>query len=114
MAPLTREIVFMRSIRSYVSRRDMMFGSLAAVGAGWLGQHLSAAERAPVTRPRATSGDTAVEPAWSERVTVTVGPKDADLVGTSDKVLQAAVDYVARLGGGTVKILPGTYRLRNA
>jgi hypothetical protein len=29
-------------------------------------------------------------------------------------VLQAAVDYVARLGGGTVQILPGTYRLRNA
>ena len=31
-----------------------------------------------------------------------------------DKALQAAVDYVARFGGGTVKILPGTYRLRNA
>ena len=29
-------------------------------------------------------------------------------------MLQAAVDYVARLGGGTVKILPGTFRLRNA
>ena len=28
--------------------------------------------------------------------------------------MQAAVDYVARLGGGTVEILPGTYRLRNA
>ncbi|HJT79172.1 MAG TPA: right-handed parallel beta-helix repeat-containing protein, partial [Gemmataceae bacterium] len=35
-------------------------------------------------------------------------------VGKDDKVLQAAVDYVARLGGGTVRILPGTYRLRNA
>jgi hypothetical protein len=29
-------------------------------------------------------------------------------------VLQAAVDYVAQLGGGTVQILPGTYKLRNA
>jgi hypothetical protein len=28
--------------------------------------------------------------------------------------LQAAVDYVTRLGGGTVHILAGTYRLRNA
>jgi hypothetical protein len=35
-------------------------------------------------------------------------------VGASDRVLQAAVDYVARLGGGTVHILPGTYTLRNA
>ena len=24
------------------------------------------------------------------------------------------MDYVTRLGGGTVKILPGTYRLRNS
>jgi hypothetical protein len=54
------------------------------------------------------------EPAWEQRLTVTVGPRDADLAGKDDKVLQAAVDYVARLGGGTVRVLPGTYRLRNA
>lgn len=70
-------------------------------------------DRPPVTVPRATSGD-AVEPNWAERLTVTVGPRDAQLVGTDDKVIQAAVDYVARLGGGTVHIRPGTYRLRNA
>jgi hypothetical protein len=70
--------------------------------------------RPAVTAPRATSGDTASEPKWAERLTVTVGPKDADLIGTGHRVLQAAVDYVARLGGGTVKILPGVYRLRNA
>src|SRR5262245_27913016 len=62
---------------------------------------------------RATSGD-AVEPDWSERLTVTVGPDRADLVGANEKVLQAAVDYVARLGGGTVRVLPGTFHLRNA
>lgn len=73
-----------------------------------------AAERPPVLVPRATSSDTAVEPDWSQRVTVTVGNDKADLVGSTDRVLQAAVDYVARLGGGTVKILPGTYRLRNS
>lgn len=73
-----------------------------------------AAERPPVTGPRATSGDTAVEPEWSQRLTVTVGPADADIIGASARTLQAAVDYVARLGGGTVKIQPGTYRLRNA
>ena len=63
---------------------------------------------------RSTSGDKASEPNWDERLTITVGPKDADLVGTSHKVLQAAVDYVARLGGGTVRILPGTYTLRGS
>ena len=65
------------------------------------------------SRVRATSGN-AIEPKWDNRLTVTVGPARADLVGTDHRVLQAAVDYVASLGGGTVQILPGTYRLRNA
>lgn len=78
-------------------------------------ERLTAADgRPPVTSPRATSGDTAVEPKWDERVTITVGSKEGDLIGSTEKVLQAAVDAVARLGGGTVKVLPGTYRLRNS
>ncbi|MBI3821803.1 MAG: right-handed parallel beta-helix repeat-containing protein [Planctomycetes bacterium] len=75
---------------------------------------LPANERPPVTQPRATSGDTAVEPDWSQKLAITVGPKDADLVGSTDKAIQAGVDYVARPGGGTVKLLPGTYKLRNS
>ena len=65
------------------------------------------------TNPRAIFGD-AVEPDWEQRVMLTVGPEKADLVGATDKVIQAAVDYVARRGGGTVHVLPGTYRLRNS
>src|SRR4051812_34058054 len=79
-----------------------------------LGCLAHADERPAVTFPRATSGDGAVEPDWSQRLTITVGPDKADLVGASDKVIQAGVDYVARFGGGTVKILPGTYRMRNS
>ena len=63
--------------------------------------------------PRAIFGDR-VEPDWDQRLTITVGPKKADLVGTTDRVIQAAVDYVAPRGGGTVRVLPGTYRLRNS
>jgi len=81
--------------------------------AAWTGT-TRGAERPPVTRPRASSGDAAVEPDWQERLTVTVGPAKAQLVGTDHRVLQAAVDYVAGLGGGTVRVLPGAYRLRNA
>lgn len=66
-----------------------------------------------VTDPRAISGD-AVEPKWESGNTVTVGPNKADVVGSDQKAIQGAVDYVARLGGGTVRILPGTYRMRNA
>jgi hypothetical protein len=43
-----------------------------------------------------------------------VGPRAADLIGSTEKAVQAAVDYIARWGGGTVRILPGTYRFRNA
>ena len=67
----------------------------------------------PVKTPRATSGDP-VEPEWRESLTITVGPQKADLTGTTEKVVQAAVDSIARWGGGTVKILPGSYRFRNA
>jgi parallel beta-helix repeat protein len=70
----------------------------------------SAAEPAP----RATSGDDRAEPAWKEKLTVEVGITHGDMQGNSDKAIQAAVDYVARLGGGTVEILPGTYRFRNS
>ena len=88
----------------------------AALGAGLGSRLLWGAQegRPPVTQPRATSGDRVSEPDWKKRLTVTVGPKNADLVGTSQKVLQAAVDYVARFGGGTVHVLPGTYMFRNA
>jgi len=67
----------------------------------------------PVTNPRAIAGDHA-EPDWDELLTITVGQRDADLVGTTDRAIQAAVDFAAQRGGGTVRILPGTYRLRNA
>ncbi|MBP9226309.1 MAG: hypothetical protein KBF76_20750, partial [Verrucomicrobiales bacterium] len=75
---------------------------------------VAAADRPPVSQPRATSGDTEVEPAWEERITVTVGHEGGDINGTGHIALQAAVDYVAGKGGGTVRILPGIYRLRNA
>jgi hypothetical protein len=94
--------------------RRSFLGSLPLALAG--GNLLRAEEepKAPeVTNPRATAGDP-IEPKWDSAITVTVGPQKADIVGSDHKVIQAAVDYVARLGGGTVHILPGTYRLRNA
>jgi hypothetical protein len=92
-----------------------VFGGLTAVGSTALvGSAATTSEQpVPVTNPRATSGD-AVEPDWAERLTITVGAGEGDLVGSNEKVIQAAVDSVARWGGGTVKILPGTYRFRNA
>ena len=45
---------------------------------------------------------------------VTVGQSGADIVGSDHRALQAAVDYVAALGGGTVEIGPGTYEMRDS
>jgi hypothetical protein len=92
--------------------------SFVAATAGWWGAGAAAglwAEEDPqVESPRATHRDERHEPDWRQRFVLTVGPRQADLVGQDDKVIQAGVDYVARLGGGTVKLLPGTYTLRNS
>ena len=68
----------------------------------------------PVVNPRATDGDSRHEPNWDQRLTVSVGIERGDLVGSDDKVVQAALDYVARLGGGTVRVSPGKFTFRNA
>ena len=86
------------------SRRSFLGGSLgtlaALAGAGQTGPGQARADEPQVIggipsrsirRPRATSGDRVVEPAWNEGLTVTVGPRDADIVGTSHKALQAAI-----------------------
>ena len=45
---------------------------------------------------------------------ITVGHADADLIGRDNRALQAAVDYVAALGGGLVEIGPGEYLMRDS
>ena len=89
-------------------------GSTAAISLASMTRSVVAGDPPPVTNPRATDGDERFEPNWDERLTITVGQKSGDMIGQTDKVVQAALDYVARLGGGTVKVLPGTYTFRNA
>ena len=40
---------------------------------------------------------------------ITVGSKNADIIGNDNRALQAAVDYIAGLGGGVVEIGEGEY-----
>src|SRR5436190_4292394 len=95
-------------------QRRQFLGTVSALVAGAFGANLVRADELPRnTNPRAIFGDS-VEPDWNQCVTITVGAKKADLVGATDRAIQAAVDYVARLGGGTVRVLPGTYRMRNS
>ena len=110
--------------RSVLSRRHFLGLTAGFSAASWMGHDLNplqadesaqGADGLPrIQNPRQTSGDKVSEPNWDERLTITVGQQSGDLIGRSHKVLQAAVDYVARLGGGTVRILPGTYVLRGS
>ena len=52
--------------------------------------------------------------AMKELPSVTVGRKNADLVGSDNRVLQAAVDYIAGLGGGIVEIGEGEYLMHDS
>ncbi len=45
---------------------------------------------------------------------VRVGAQAGDIIGADNRVPQAAVDYVAGLGGGTVEIGEGTYLMRDS
>lgn len=49
-----------------------------------------------------------------QSATIRVGVEEGDLRGNDNRALQAAVDYVSRLGGGTVSIGPGRYSMRNS
>ena len=49
-----------------------------------------------------------------QNLVLTVGQTEGDLEGEDDKVIQAGIEYLHRLGGGTLVVLPGVYNLRNA
>ena len=52
--------------------------------------------------------------AMKELPSITVGKANADLIGSDDRALQAAVDYIAGLGGGIVEIGQGRYVMRDS
>jgi Right handed beta helix region len=45
---------------------------------------------------------------------ITVGTDAGDFRGNDDKIIQAAIEYVHRVGGGTIRLQPGTYTLHNS
>ena len=45
---------------------------------------------------------------------ITVGNKNADIIGSDNRVLQAAVDYIAGLGGGVVEIGEGQFLMHDS
>jgi polygalacturonase len=56
----------------------------------------------------------AMHSAMTELPRITAGKENADLIGGDNRVLQAAVDYIAGLGGGLVEIGSGDYVMRDS
>ncbi len=84
--------------------------SLALAGIGRAAETSSGAAPAPEERqlPRA------MHSAMKDRPLIRVGATAGDLIGADGRALQAAVDYIAALGGGTVEIGEGVYLLRDS
>lgn len=49
-----------------------------------------------------------------DRPVIRVGVKEGEMIGADNRALQAAVDYVAALGGGIVEIGAGEYSMRDS
>jgi len=97
-----------------ITRRGWLAGITAA--AGWCRFAASKDESLspPELAPKAISGDPRNPVDWTESLTVTVGGTDADIQGFTDRTIQAAIDYIAARGTGTVHLTAGIFTLQNA
>ncbi len=71
-------------------------------------EHQNVAGRAEEQLPRAMHSK------MKDRPIVTVGLRDADIVGADNRALQAAMDYISGLGGGTVEIGAGEFIMHDS
>src|SRR3972149_3366187 len=65
-------------------------------------------------RPQEQQLPRAMHSEMAELPRITVGRTNADLMGDTNRALQAAVDYVAALGGGVVEIGAGEYTMHDS
>lgn len=89
-----------------------LFVALLCFGAGV--SHGARSANSPSPGPEEQQLPKAMHSAMDELPLVTVGRANAHLTGADNRVLQAAVDYIAALGGGTVAIGAGEYLMRDS
>jgi hypothetical protein len=90
-----------------------------SIGLGCSAPRVARAEGEELPRPRGPQpGERqlpeAMRSAMKELPAIRVGAREGDLIGSDNRALQAAVDYVAGLGGGTVEIGAGVYLMRDS
>jgi len=88
--------------RSSLSRRVFLRATAGLATATMCTRRTAADESSTSPGPRATSGDL-IEPRWKKRLTITVGPKDADLIGTTNAATgRLYFSTPTRLGAGQI------------
>ncbi len=75
---------------------------------------VGAADESFAPRPDERQLPKKMHSAMKDRPRITVGHSSANIVGTDQRALQSAVDYVAALGGGSVEIGAGTYVMHDS
>jgi parallel beta-helix repeat protein len=65
-------------------------------------------------RPQEQQLPLAMHSTMTELPSITVGQSQGAIMGRDNRALQAAVDYIAGLGGGLVKIGPGEYLMHDS
>src|SRR5437868_13198110 len=65
-------------------------------------------------RPEEQQVPRAMHSRMKELPTITVGVSGADIIGSDNRALQAAVDYIAGLGGGSVEIGAGEFVMHDS
>ena len=65
-------------------------------------------------RPEEQQVPRAMHSKMKELPTIRVGVSGADIIGSDNRALQAAVDYIAGLGGGTVEIGAGEFVMHDS
>jgi hypothetical protein len=84
----------------------------AAFAVGAIGTFALADDFAPKSDERQLPR--AMHSEMSDHPTITVGRLGTDLIGADNRALQAAVDYVAGLGGGIVEVGEGEYLMHDS
>lgn len=87
---------------------------LRGIALGGAAMAIFALAQAPSTTATHLFGWRPREVSTAQPITITAGMGKADIPGDTNLCLQAAVDYVANLGGGVVHILPGRYLMNDS
>ena len=92
--------------------KTTLFFSLLALSC--LAGRVAGAATDVAAEANATQVPLAMHAPMTERPHISVGQRAGDIIGGDNRALQAAVDYIAGLGGGSVDIGPGEYTMRDS